>query len=163
MSNFVGTRGQLGPRYLLIKRGGVIDFRHFFAAMRLRTNGMLNFHSTSEGTTMLLGVLAEVSQCIDEVAIQKLNSCFSREDLISNRLGARFGEMLIIEQSQAGRKNIAELLFTYLISLEPISASKISKINMPSAGNNVTEAVGAVLKSLADILYQRPINILKIP
>jgi len=152
LNNFVSTRGTSGPRYLLIKRGGVIDFRHFFAAMRLRTDGIGDFSSTSEGGTLLLGVLNEVAQCMDEVTKWKLNSCFSKEDLTSNRLGARFGEILIIKQSEASSMKISDLLYSYLMRFDPMLTSDIVKINMPSTGDNVVEVLGAVLKNLGDLL-----------
>ena len=153
LGDFSGTRGK---RYLLIKKGGVIDFRHFFTAMIQRLEGTkpnkVKFPATSEGTTLLLGVLNEVGQCVSEGAKLKLNSCFSKEDLISNRLGAKFGENIVISRSQNSKKKVADQLSTFLTNLNPMPASDIRKMQMPTKGDVFLESVGAVLKSLADAL-----------
>ena len=157
LGDFRGLDGQrTGKRYLLTKKGGVVDFRHFFAAMNQRLEGThnkkINIGPTSEGTTLLLGLLNEVGQCVDEGVKRKLNSCFSKEDMISNRLGARFGENIVIKRSQASQKSVADLLATYLASLGPMPVSDIQKLKMPTSGDVFLESVGAVLKSLSDML-----------
>ena len=101
------------------------------------------------------GVLNEVAQCIDEATKQKLDSCFSREDLVSNRLGARFGETLVISQSEANGDSVADELSAYLVRLGPLAPSDIAKLNVPSAGANVLELGGAMLQGLADILVPK--------
>ncbi len=157
LSSFRGTNNTWGgKRYLLIKRGGAVDFRHFFAAMMQRLEGTrtgrISIGSTTEGTTLLLGVTNEVAQCIDESSKGKLNSCFAREDLISNRLGARFGEIVVIRRAEASTKTVAAMLNTFLHSLQPMPPSAVSKMKMQSNTEVFLEAVGAVLKSLADAL-----------
>ncbi len=157
LSNFVATMpGAKGKRYLMLE-SGVIDFRHFFAAMAQRTSGalsksILGVGATNVGDTLMLGVLNEVKQCIGEAAAKKMNSCFSKEDLHSNRLGADFGELLVIKRAERSVTPVANLLETFLKSKKPMPSSQVQKLRVQGDFEVVGEALSAVLRSISDFL-----------
>lgn len=153
-------------RYLAVKNGPtkIIDFRHFFASMYLTSDGAFNFSTKSVGGTLLLGVGQEIKQCFSETgksiketwvseSLQyKINSCFSNEDLGSNRLGAQFGEIILKSRSINSKETLASMLFRFLIKLEPLTVSDISKLQINSSKDNIAELVIALIVGVKDTL-----------
>jgi len=155
-----------GKRYLIVlQKGGpgVIDFKHFFAAMSeafhtttpLREDTVIE-HALggSEGGTLLLGVGLEITQCAQEKWLSINNqpkkdpSCFSPEDLGSNALGAAFGEWLKKAFAENRQEPVSALLRKYLAGLSPAPPSLVRQISLPSAGDVRLEAIAAVFYGL---------------
>lgn len=161
LTDFFGTAGH--KRYLLVKgdKVGVIDFRHFFAAATESYNsgqsrGKLGIAlSGSPGQTVLLGVGNEIGQCVSEALAWKLNSCFSQEDLGSNRLGAGFGEMVKIREAEADRRKISQLLREYLTRSQPLPPDKVNSIKTSGRWDVALEALAAIVAGIGDILVPR--------
>ena len=160
LGNFTETTN--GRRYLLIEgdSAAVIDFRHFFAAMgeahhRSRSRAMGMSIGGSPGETVLLGVGLELFQCVEEGIARKINSCFSREDLGSNRLGAAFGEYLVARESEASRLALHQHLRTFLTGLKPVAPELVQKANAPGGWHTVVEVLGAIASGISDILIPR--------
>jgi hypothetical protein len=160
LADFVQTSG--GRRYLLVEGDSalVVDFRHFFAAMaesysseKSRRIGVAL--GGSPGSTVLLGVANEVSQCVSEGIERKLNSCFSREDLGSNRLGADFGERLRIKDAEATRLPVSQHLGKYLDSLKPVAPERVNQMRAPTGWHTVVEVLSAIASGLGDLLVSR--------
>jgi len=158
LSDFTATAQN--QRYLIIQRRspGVIDFRHFFAAAseahsaaRSRRSPGIPLGGT-RGDTLLLGVGNEVAQCVDEATRGQLNSCFAREDLGSNRLGAEFGRAVTIARAEGSRVPIHEMLRTYLRQFVPLSPRSVEQVRMPSNSGVVREALTAILLGVYDFL-----------
>lgn len=156
VSDFSATSN--GSRYLLSSRNPhVIDFRHFFAAASEAYGGSISRRigipiGGTRGGALLLGVANELSQCIDEGLRLKLNSCFSREDLGSNRLGAEFGRSIAMAQSEAGRGLVHQQLQRFLNGIGAQPPKAIGNIQLPSRGNTGLESLGAIVIGLLDIL-----------
>ena len=164
LSNFGSTNS--GGRYLLVAKGStpVIDFRHFFAAMSQRLSGgvtekfwSVKFKNTfrSESGVLLLGVVNEISQCIDETAKLKLESCFAFEDLASNRLGVEFAEMVIRYQSNNAKINHGDLLKIFLANLDPLPASRLADIKVNIAKSVLLELVGQTFQMLSNSVFPK--------
>ena len=83
-------------RYLIVRCGGgpgIVDFRHFFAAASESSSasGKSPVGGGNRGDTMIFGLAVEINQCFSK---KQFDSCFAREDLGSNRLGAEFGRFV---------------------------------------------------------------------
>lgn len=157
LANFSGTQG--GSRYLMVSKGSapIIDFRHFFAAMSQRLHGT-RINSPlfkGEGAVLMLGLGNELYQCVDEVAKTKLNSCFSREDLGSNRLGVEFAEVVTIKRSENSRLSTAELLRLFLAKLEPIPASSVSQMKIAGYTDTLGEIIGQVFTGVVRFIIPK--------
>ncbi len=120
-------------RYLLTSTSTapVIDFMHFFAAAALSYNGTHKGVSKpiatgTVGNTLLLGLANELAQCLIESipdVFKKENtreSCFSNEDLVSNRVGATFGLLVKRLRTAKSTKSLSKALHEYLAELKPI-------------------------------------------
>lgn len=150
-------------RFLLTKggslsgSGAIIDFRHFFAAASEafaagRSQGRPPLGGT-RGDAVLLGLLFELTQCLDEATRSRLQSCFSREDLMSNRLGAEFGRTITIAESTRSKEPVSQLLRRYLVRLHPVSlGSELQPVikRLPSPVQVPFEGVVAMLIWLYD-------------
>lgn len=172
LSNFQGTESNC--IYMLVKKGGVVDFKHFFAAMTTSLTGrdfplkesvkkmFPTLHSSlssakSEGNVLLFGLLNELKQCSVELRenygdVSKLETCFSKEDMYSNRLGASFAESIIISTSENSFSNISTSLKAFLDELGPLSKHKIDTVKLSSTSENLLESAYALFKSLSDSL-----------
>ncbi len=151
-------------RYLIVQRQrvGVIDFRHFFAAASEAYAGALSdgaFGPPSRRRTLLLGVRNEVFQCGSELKralhigdAAKIDSCFSREDLGSNRLGAEFGCLIVITGAEDSRRSVHQQLRRYLNGLRPLSPHDTEKIKMPSNTRVLLEVLAATVLGPYDLL-----------
>ena len=161
LSKFFQTSS--GRRYLLVEGDGavVIDFRHFFASMAESYNSTMSRQAFgvalggNPGQTVLLGVTNEISQCMSEAVAMKMNSCFSREDLGSNRLGAAFGELLRRRESENSRLLVSQHLRSYLNSLKPVPPEQVDKMKAPGGWRTVMETMAALASGLGDILVPR--------
>jgi hypothetical protein len=92
---------------------------------------------------------------MSEFVAMKLNSCFSREDLGSNRLGASFGEMLARREAENSRLPVSQHLRSYLASLKPVSPEQVNRMKSPGGWHTVMETVAALASGLSDILIPR--------
>ena len=161
LTDFLDTAGK--KRYLLVRgdKVGVIDFRHFFAAATESYNSSQSRDKMgvslggNPGQAMLLGVGNEISQCFNEAIAWKLNSCFSEEDLGSNRLGAEFGEFVNIRENEASTQKISQLLREYLIKYHPITPDKVSSIKTSGRWDVAMETLAAIVAGIHDILVPR--------
>jgi hypothetical protein len=160
LSNFIGTSS--GKRYLLLEgdRVGVIDFRHFFAAAVASHNGLAlgsggARFGGSPGETLLLGVGNEIRQCVDEASRRAMNSCFSGEDLGSNRLGADFGELVTVQVSMASTKSLSQLLRDYLAALRPVAPHQVNSMKRPGRWDQAVEMLWAIGSGMSDLLIPR--------
>lgn len=146
-----------GARYLLLKKDPyVIDFRHFFAAAAESaaaslSKGTLPLGGT-RGDTLLLGVLNELKQCLGEGLQSQMQSCFSREDLGSNRLGAEFGRRLKIATAERRNSKISAQLSMFLAGLEPQEPKAISQAAMPGSLHVAREGFVAIVITIIDAL-----------
>ena len=135
-------------RYLLIENG-VIDFVHFFSAMMQSLAGMntvlVDFPATSTGTTLALGVGNELLQCANELTNWNHQSCFAREDLFSNRLGAEFAAPIKLDTP-----NIAGRLEAFLSRYQPVPTNVIQQIQLQST----FQIAGELLYVLARCFYR---------
>jgi hypothetical protein len=161
LTDFGGTATR--KRYLLVKgdKVGVVDFRHFFAAAAESYNSSYSKPKIgvalggNPGQTMLLGVGNELAQCFQEAVARKLNSCFSAEDLGTNRLGAEFGELVKVRESMAGGQRVSQLLREYLTRLKPAAPDQASSVSMSSGWEVAAEALTAILAGIGDIIIPR--------
>jgi hypothetical protein len=153
-----GTSGR--KRYLLVKgdKVGVIDFRHFFAAATESYNSGISSAKLgvrlggNEGQTVLLGVGYEIGQCVSEAIARKINSCFSSEDLGSNRLGAGFGEYVKVREAGASKQKVSQLLQEYMSKFQPVEPSKINSIKTPSRWDIAIETLTAIAAGIGDFI-----------
>ncbi len=149
-----------GARYLLVQRGGVgvIDFRHFYAACVESYNSGLSKGQFgvplggSEGKAVLLGLANEIGQCLDEATKLKLNSCFSQEDLGSNRLGAAFGALVRRREAENSQTPLHDLLRQYLADLQPLSPEQTHRIKLPGRWDLFVESMSAIFHGIGDSL-----------
>lgn len=161
LTNFFNTNS--GMRYLLVAgdKVGVIDFRHFFAAASEsynsgRSTATLNRRlGGSPGAAMVLGVVNEIVQCFGEAAALKLNSCFSFEDLGSNRLGAGFGELVKVRESEGSTQPVSQLLRGYLVKSRPVTQDKVNSIRTPGRLDVAKEFLFALLAGIGDFIVPR--------
>jgi hypothetical protein len=151
-------------RFLIVRRHnvGVIDFRHFFTAAgeaysASRSEGTIG--TPSSGKSLLLGVGSETLQCGEELKralhiadAAKIESCFSREDLASNRLGGEFGRLAAIAEAERSPKPVHEQLRGYMHGLWPLSLQDTEKIKMPANMRVALEVLAATLLGLYDVL-----------
>ena len=149
----------VGSRYLIVKKDNVsiIDFRHFFAAAGQAFNAALSRQkdlpfSRGEGNAVLLGVGNEIAQCMSEAIEMELNSCFSSEDLGSNRLGARWGELVTIQIAEASDTPLYGQLRRYLETLEPVSPHQIKGTELQGSWDQILESISAILHGIGDLL-----------
>lgn len=157
---FFHTAGQ--KRYLLIKgdRVGVVDFRHFFAAAAESYNSGQSRKSNlrlggSPGATMLLGVANELAQCVEEGWHRQLNSCFSKEDLGTNRLGAGFGEYVKVQEAQGSQVKVSEHLRWYLTIRQPVSPSEARTIKTATTWDQIAEVLLSIWVGVGDFVVPR--------
>lgn len=148
-----------GRRYLMIRNPeAVVDFRHFFAAAAESfMAGMSRDRFTvglggTRGDTLLLGVINEVDQCLSEMDQAHFNSCFAREDLVSNRLGAEFGRALKIERSQRSTSTMATLLQRFLLVRQPVRATIVEHVTAPTRASVAKEGFIALFLGIYDLV-----------
>ena len=159
--DFFGTSGR--KRYLLVEgdKVGVIDFRHFFAAATESYNsgqsiGKLGVSlGGTPGQAVLLGVGNEIGQCVSEAIARKMNSCFSSEDLGSNRLGAGFGEYIKVREAEASKQKVSQLLQEYVSKLQPVAPAKINSIKTSSRWDLALETLTAIAAGIGDFIVPR--------
>lgn len=149
-----------GRRYMLVRndRVGIVDFRHFFAAASEAYNNgpsraaLGTALGGSQGQAVLLGVGNEVFQCIDELSSLKINSCFSPEDLGSNRLGAEFGQLVKIREAERSSQKVSDLLARFLNELQPIPAASIHTAKTSGRWDVALETLTAIFAGIGDLL-----------
>ena len=179
LSEFYTTGTPASARYLATASSDspVVDFRHFFAAAALTYNKTLkkNLGSLlSQGTygdTLLLGLANEIGQCAQEYFpfdISKLkwkgatlNSCFSEEDLASNRLGALFGEELKQAVSDSEYSKTSAQLDSFLARLNPkdpeaLRRDGLNKLALADSEQTWKEVLHAVIAGLVGVGKQKP-------
>lgn len=142
-----------GARYLLVKHDPVrvIDFRHFFAAAALAYNNAQDAPlGGSDGKAELVGVGNEIAQCLHEAVRLKINSCFSPEDLGSNRLGAEFAHKL--RQSPVGQSP-EKVLADLLMALTPMLPHTIATAKLQNRWDLFLEALAGILHGLDDLFF----------
>lgn len=162
-----------GHRYLILKSGSarVVDFRHFFAAASQSycgqgTAGLFGTRTAaSPGGAMMLGLLNEIKQCIDESVeslshsasarkfVSRIDSCFSPEDLGSNRLGALFGRALLVAEAEARDRPVSLQLREFLGRYQPATAAEVRRVKQPSSGEQVVEALRAILAGVEGAVF----------
>ena len=123
-------------RYLFLSRGSVpiLDGRHFFAAMYQELTGeMVNLKDWGDhrGYTLLMGVGNELKQCLDEARARDFNSCFSPEDLGSNRLGYLFARRVMKARHAGTSVNTPQMLRAVLEERSPVSVAKVHATKGP--------------------------------
>jgi hypothetical protein len=157
LSNFFETR--TGKRYMIVSMSdgiSVIDFRHFFAAMSFDALGaQINGFTKGNSPILMLGIANELRQCLDEIPKWKINSCFSPEDLLSNRLGAEFAEILIMKNAERSKTSKSDLLKTFLYGLHPVPSDMILKLTLKSYSSNFKEIVRQVFSSFFNVLVSK--------
>lgn len=159
--DFAGT--PTGARYLLVRGDtvGVIDFRHFFAAASEAYNSGLSRTQLgvglggNPGQTVLMGLGNELAQCFSETMAWKLNSCFSAEDLGSNRLGAGFGERVKVHEAERSGRKISELLASYITGLQPVGSEAVQSIKTAGRWDVALESLAALFAGIGDLLLPR--------
>lgn len=145
-------------RYLLSSQEPyIIDFRHFFAAAAEAFSGALSTPGGlpiggSRGEALLLGLANEVLQCVDEGLKSKLNSCFSAEDLGSNRLGADFGRAAKVARAEASRTPLHAQLQEFLRARDPKAPIYLDRTELPGPGQVAGESLQAIVTGLMDLL-----------
>jgi hypothetical protein len=144
-------------RYVLAldRNIGIIDMKHFFSSAAETYGNLLSkkmdspgrYLDASQGKTVFLGLLNEVSQLVFEP-----DSAFSNEDLVSNRLGARFGESLRIGDSTGpqNRKTVSELFRSSMSAYKAAAHPVLEKIRAQTGTQRALESVQAVLQYLFD-------------
>jgi hypothetical protein len=156
LSDFGGTR--TGKRYLLISISdsiAVVDFRHFFAAMSFDAlGGSISGIRKGNSPILMLGIANELVQCLEEIPKWKINSCFSPEDLLSNRLGAEFAEILNVKKSEHNKNAKSDLLLAFLYNLHPVPPDKVLKLQL-SYSSNFKEVVRQVFSSFFQVLIPK--------
>lgn len=156
LGDFIHT--SKGTRYLMLKGGGVpiVDFRHFFAAMMQRLEGGKMKSMQGEGETLFLGIMNEVFQCVEETTNRfSYNSCFSPEDLGSNRLGVEFSELVTVKRAEANKTSMALLLNSFLSRYNPVPATEVEKLKAPSAWNNAREIATQIIQIVSNVLVPK--------
>lgn len=123
-------------RYLFLSRGAVpiLDGRHFFAAMYQELTGeMVNLKNWGDhrGYTLLMGVGNELKQCLDEARARVFNSCFSPEDLGSNRMGYLFARRVLKAREIGVSVNTPQLLRAFLEERGPVSVARVHAAKGP--------------------------------
>ncbi len=158
LTNFFGT--ETGKRYLVVlgDEVSVVDFRHFFAAAAEALDSGMSRSKPgialggSARSAMLLGLAKEMGQCIEELPGwsrgKRWQSCFSSEDLGSNRLGAAFGAELLRAESEASMAAFHSLLWEFLQDRQPVQAARVVSIVPASKLVVAKEAVLALLRGL---------------
>lgn len=158
-----------GKRYLLVHKGPtrIIDFRHFFAAMLLVLEGYHFLPRLDSGKALMAGVANELIQCTFEIGDtvldfrNRINSCFSNEDLGTNRAGAEFGDYILRARAEASRAHVADLLSKYLDKFNPLSFEELAKLQKAStvsynSGASVLgELMIAILMGIHDSLISK--------
>ena len=146
-----GEGSQSFKRYLVVrsKGVGVLDMKHFFAAMVEAYGGFKWRQMTglplpgSEARALFLGLMVEAVQCA-----QRSPSCFSAEDLVSNRLGARLGAGLKWTLGSRRSGGLHQEIESFLAGLQPIPASEVKAIRVQSSGRVTLEAISAFLRGV---------------
>jgi len=133
---------------------GVIDFQHLFGAAWESYNSGISRSNHgvglggSPGNSMLLGLGNEIVQCVKP---SQRHSCFGKEDLGSNRLGAKFGESIKRLESSPGFK-FSFALQKFLTGLRPLHPNLANKISLPSNWQVAKEAFIAIGAGAVDVL-----------
>jgi hypothetical protein len=152
-----------GNRYLIVRINsgpGVLDMPHFFtiaslsyskSTQPLGTGGGIEIGGTP-GKAILMGVANEMVQCVTEATAMELNSCFSKEDLASNRLGMRFAEKVLYLEKSNGRIPVSDLLDQFLNSLDPAPPSAIRQVKLQSNSDVLREAATAIVLGGFDLV-----------
>lgn len=134
---------------------GVIDFQHFFGAAWESYNSGLSKLSYGVGVgggpgkTMLLGLGNEIAQCARP---SQWHSCFGKEDLGSNRLGARFGDVVKRQESQQPSFRLSNALRQYLSLLRPLHPNLANKIRIQDNWMVAKESLIAIGAGALDVL-----------
>lgn len=123
-------------RYLFFSRGAVpvLDGKHFFAAVYQELTGeMVNLKDWGDhrGYTLLMGIGNELKQCLDEAKARDFNSCFSPEDLGSNRMGYLFARRVIKARERGVSANTPQLLKGFLEERGPVSIARVHAVKGP--------------------------------
>lgn len=134
-----------GQRYLFLSKGSVpiLDGRHFFAAMCQELSGEMYFaitgHDGNRINTLLLGIGNELNQCVQETMTKRFNSCFSPEDLGTNRMGYEFAQLVRSSQLAQRPFQTTDLLRSYLGRFGPLSISELHRATQASGLDTVNE------------------------
>ncbi|MEX0285127.1 MAG: peptidoglycan-binding protein [Paracoccaceae bacterium] len=158
LKGFSKTRG--GSRYYITtSQPRVVDFQHFFAAFIQAYDGRMAFgFARGPGNAMALGVALEISQCVRKALGSEIDSCFSPEDLGSNRLGAHFANYVRNEQDNRKYTSLAGALNAYLrkVAPEQNSAQQVANpVVLPGIPRQRQEALYAMSVFVIDIFRSR--------
>ena len=132
-------------RYLFLSRGSVplLDGKHFFAAMYQELTGemvnVLERGADHRGYTLLLGIGNELKQCLDEARARDFNSCFSPEDLGTNRLGYLFARRVIKARLTGTSVSMQAMLRTFLEERGPVSIARVHASKGPGVVHTAFE------------------------
>lgn len=145
-------------RYLIVTAGPtrIVDFRHFSAAMLLVLEGYAVLPRLPAGGALMAGVANELIQCVGEgyAALrlkQQAKSCFSNEDLGSNRMGVQFGELVQQARVEKREDTVASLLDRYLSRFLPLSDVKLGKLQLNAGSAVAREMLLAVVLGLREL------------
>jgi hypothetical protein len=105
-----------------------------------------------KGDALWNGVANEVVQCVDEGTAFKLNSCFAKEDLSSNRLGVEFGERVVRSGTMPSRRPISQMLDQFLAELNPAPPRALRTVKLPTHADVATELFTTVLLGTYEIV-----------
>lgn len=149
----------VGPRYLFLSKGSVpiLDARHFFAAMLQELTGEMIFRGGDfevRGWTLFLGIANELVQCGEEAMARHFESCFSPEDLGTNRMGYEFALRVKRARRKGVSVNTPALLRTYLEEFRPVSLALVHSVKPASQWSNVPE-LGRIYMGTAAIIVER--------
>lgn len=157
LSDFTGT--STGKRYSMVKKGNapIIDFRHFFAAASQRLFGSkINKRIfQEEGAVLILGLGNKIAQCVGEAVKIKYNSCFSSEDMGSNRLGVEFAEFVNVRRAGNSKAPLSEMLQKFLYALEPLPSNSVTNLVTASYFNTFREIVGIIFTRTARFIIPK--------
>lgn len=152
-----------GERYMVIRRTGdpkILDMIHFFTMASLTYTeskqptpfGTPMDIGGGKGDALWNGVANEVVQCVDEGTAFKLNSCFAKEDLSSNRLGVEFGERVVRSGTMPSRRPISQMLDQFLAELNPAPPRALRTVKLPTHADVATELFTTVLLGTYEIV-----------
>jgi hypothetical protein len=81
-----------------------------------------------------------------------MNSCFSQEDLGSNRLGAEFGRWLTIKRAENNREPVSTLLKQFLEREVPKPPKAVAEVELSSGLRVAAESLSAIAIGILDAL-----------
>jgi hypothetical protein len=149
------VRNGEAARYMLIRQEPyMLDMQHFFAAAAEAADASVSRWGHlpvggGVGRTLLLGLATELVQCAG-VAV---HSCFAREDLASNRIGADFGRSVVRDLADGRARPVSQQLRQYLAQFDPQAPTGIVATSLPGALHVVREGALALTASVLDVVW----------